>query len=90
MLGAMQVELSKEAEELVNALLGDAYETPSELIDEALRRMFYTELDRRAFREAVEVGIRQLDAGLGIPLTRELIEDIKRRGRARLAAQRRQ
>lgn len=85
----MQVELSPEAEELINALLGDAYESPSELIDEALRRMFYADLDRRAFREAVEVGIRQLDAGQGIPFTHELIEDIKRRGRARLEAERR-
>lgn len=37
-------------------------------------------------RSAVQIGVNQADKGEVAPLTRELIDDVKRRGRERRAA----
>ena len=57
-----------------------------ELPDEAQERIGFALLDRLAamaqLRADIEIGIKELDAGLGQPLD---IEDVIRRGKERLA-----
>jgi hypothetical protein len=70
----------------MNTTLKLAIAKVSELSDEAQERIGFELLDRFAsmerLRADIEIGIKELDAGLGRPLD---IEDVIRRGKERLA-----
>lgn len=70
----------------MNTTLELAMTKVAELPDETQERLGLALLDRLAalelLRADIDVGIKELDAGLGRPLD---IEDITRRGRKRLA-----
>ncbi|AMV37647.1 type II toxin-antitoxin system ParD family antitoxin [Planctomyces sp. SH-PL62] len=86
----MNVSLTPELEKYVDSKVRSGmYHTASEVVREGLRLLKEREelhqqklVDLRA---AVQVGIDQADRGDVVPLTRELIEDVKRRGRERQA-----
>ena len=63
-----------------------AFEKASKLPEAAQEQIGLEMLERIAaiedLRKELEIGIRELDAGLGQPLD---VEDVKRRGRERLA-----
>ena len=91
----MNVSLTPELEEMVNKKVESGmYVSASEVIRDALRLMqdmdAVKEQRLERLRQEIEVGLKQLDAGLAVPLDEKLIEDIKARGRERLAAERRQ
>jgi hypothetical protein len=69
----------------MNTTLQLAMAKASELTDEAQERIGFELLDRLAALEQlkadIEVGIRELDAGLGRPLR---LDDVLRRGKQRL------
>ena len=70
----------------MNATLELALAKVSKLPDEAQERLGLELLDRLAtlerLRADLDIGIKELDAGLGAPLD---IEDVIRRGKGRLA-----
>lgn len=70
----------------MNATLELALAKVSKLPDEAQERLGLELLDRLAtlerLRADLDIGIKELDAGLGAPLD---IEDVIRRGKERLA-----
>ncbi len=70
----------------MNTTLKLAIAKVSELSDEAQERIGFELLDRFAaierLRADIEIGTKELDAGLGRPLD---IEDVIRRGKERLA-----
>lgn len=94
----MHVEVSDWARERIEALVANGRASCArEAIDIALVTLEAS--DREAddsfedrsdewwaeLNESLEKGVAELDAGDGIPFTPELIEDIKHRGRVRLA-----
>jgi predicted transcriptional regulator len=80
----MQIEVGPETQRLLDQLAGGLFETPAEVVEEAVRRMFFEErAAARVLREMVNVGGRELDAGLGVPLTADLLDVIEERGVAR-------
>jgi Arc/MetJ-type ribon-helix-helix transcriptional regulator len=89
----MQVELTKEQQEFIQRAIADGrLGQAQDAVQEAL--CLWVERERR--REEILAAIDQADASLasgeGIEITPEamcdLAEDVKRRGRARLAAER--
>ncbi len=87
----MNVSLTRELEHYVNAKVESGlYGSASEVIREGLRLLKEKdELHRRKLEELrreVQIGIDQADQGKVKPLTDELVQDIKTRGRKRLAA----
>ena len=63
------------------------FQSTEDVICEALRRLREHERQLDELRAELQIGIDQLDRGEGIPF---VAEDIKRRGRERLAAKERQ
>ena len=92
----MNVSLTPELEKFIeNKLHSRMYQTASEVVREALRRMVEQEQERQARLEAlrreVRVGLDELDRGQHADIRNRqdrdaLLERIKRRGRGRLAA----
>ena len=87
----MNISLTPELEEMVRQKVESGmYNSASEVIREALRLLKEQNQMRQQrleeLRREVQIGLDELDQGLGIPLTDELIEDIKARGRMRLAS----
>lgn len=77
----MQIVLSPQAEERIRRQVASgAYHDASEVVEEALRLL--EDPHRFAtFKAAVDQGFAELDRGEGIPLTPELLEDIRRTAR---------
>jgi len=87
----MNVSLTPELEQYVNGKVQSGlYKSASEVIREGLRLLKEREeLHQRKLaelRQEIQVGIDQADRGRTQPLTDELANDVKRRGRERLAA----
>jgi antitoxin ParD1/3/4 len=93
----MEITLSPEQEQLVREKLASGqYESASQVVGEALRLLQEqdqaTQEELEALRAEIRVGLDQLDRGEAKtyeaePL-KELFEQIKSRGRKRLASQR--
>ena len=87
----MNVTLTPDLEAMVNeSVQSGLYRSPSELMCDALQLLKQREELRRLrleeLRGEIQKGIDSLDAGKGIRTTgAELAEEIKRRGRERLA-----
>ena len=87
----MNVSLTPELETYVDSKVRSGmYHTASEVVREGLRLLKEREeLHQRKIgdlRAAVQVGIDQADRGEVVPLDQGLIDDVKRRGKARQAA----
>ncbi|MGH2610716.1 MAG: type II toxin-antitoxin system ParD family antitoxin [Tepidiformaceae bacterium] len=82
----MQLNLTAEEEAFIEEKVADGYESRESVVSAALALM--READARYsawFREQVELGLKDLDEGRWVEATPELREEIKRRGRERLA-----
>lgn len=87
----MNVSLTPELEQFVHGKVQSGlYHTASEVIREGLRLLMEREETRRlelaALRRDIQVGIDQADRGEGTPVDRAWAEDVKQRGRKRLAS----
>jgi len=87
----MNISLTPELEEMVRQKVESGmYNSASEVIREALRLFREQEQIRQQrleeLRREIQIGLDELDQGLGIPVDDEVIEDIKARGRMRLAS----
>lgn len=68
----MQVKLTPELDRLVEEKVASGlYESPSELVREALRLLFEREPMLDWLRQEAQRGFEQLDAGQSVDLTRE-------------------
>jgi antitoxin ParD1/3/4 len=86
----MNVSLTPELEQYVNQKVESGmYHSASEVIREGLRMLKERdEIHHRKLEELrreIQIGIDQADRGETKPLSREVIEDIKSRGRKRRA-----
>jgi putative addiction module CopG family antidote len=85
----MKVELSEQAEELVNQQIADGrYESPGEVVEDALRRLadeaeYWAEVERM-----VRAGLRSLDEGRSVELSPDLAGRVINEGRAKREAER--
>jgi antitoxin ParD1/3/4 len=91
----MNISLTPELEQYVNGKVqGGLYHSASEVVREGLRLL--KEKDElyqyklAELRREIQIGIDQADRGQVKPLTDELVQDIKDRGRKRLATRKRQ
>lgn len=80
----MNIELTSHAQSILQRHLSSGgYASPADLIEHALDLLDAQEPTMESLRAKIQVGLDEMKAGLGAPLD---IEDIKRRGRDRLAA----
>ena len=91
----MNVSLTPELEQYVSGKVESGlYHSASEVVRDGLRLLKEKEELHRAkieeLRREVQIGIDQADRGQVKPLTDVLIQDIKARGRRRLAAGKKQ
>ena len=82
----MNVSLTPELENWVKEKVNTGlYTSASEVIREAIRALReqdeIRELQREKLRQQVNIGLEQLDNGQSQPLTQELIDSIKAKGR---------
>jgi Arc/MetJ-type ribon-helix-helix transcriptional regulator len=89
----VQIILTPEQEELVrHAISTGRLQRVEDLVKEALALWQERERARAEFRASLDAADASLDRGEGIPVTqasmRALADDVKRRGRERLAAER--
>ena len=89
----MNVSLTPELEQYVSGKVESGlYHSASEVVRDGLRLLKEKEELHRArveeLRREVQVGIDQADQGRSKPLTDDLVEGIKARGRGRLATRR--
>ena len=87
----MNISLTPELEEMVRQKVESGmYNSASEVIREALRLFSEQEQIRQqrleVLRKEIQIGLDELDQGLGISVDDQVIEDIKARGRMRLAS----
>jgi antitoxin ParD1/3/4 len=87
----MNISLTPELEQYVHGKVqGGLYHSASEVIREGLRLLKQQDElqqnQRAELRREIQVGIDQANRGQVKPLTDELVQDIKDRGRKRLAA----
>lgn len=87
----MDIFLTSELEQYVaHKVESGVYHSVSEVVRDGLRllkerdELHQSRLEE--LRREIQIGIDQADQGRVIPLTDELVEDIKTRGRRRLAA----
>lgn len=85
----MNVSLTPELESWIQAKVESGlYSSASEVVREALRLLAREELSRRAhhdeLRRIVERGVQDADHGRLRAFDRNVIEDVRRRGRRRL------
>jgi antitoxin ParD1/3/4 len=89
----MDVTLTPDLEQYDNEMVQSGmYHSASEVVREGLRLLLkrdrIDELKVEKLRRAIQIGVDELDRGEGVPLTDELLEEIKAEGRKRLAARR--
>ena len=89
----MNVSLTPELEELVSQKVATGmYHSASEVIREALRllreRDAFHQCQLEGLRKDISVGLQHLDEGRVTPLDQTAIDDVKARGRRRLARSR--
>jgi antitoxin ParD1/3/4 len=87
----MDIFLTSELEQFIaHKVESGVYHSASEVVRDGLRllkerdELHQSRLEE--LRREIQIGIDQADQGRVIPLTDELVEDIKARGRVRLAA----
>lgn len=90
----MNVSLTAEVEEFIKKQVESGrYVTASEVVRDAMRMFMDDEMIRQKaldeIRQKIQVGLDQLDAGQKVVLDKDLIEDLKARGRKRLGSQKR-
>jgi putative addiction module CopG family antidote len=90
----MQIKLNAEADEFIRrAIETGRHRRPEDAVHEALDLWIERERRREELLAALDEGEASLARGEGMELTREamreLIEDVKRRGREKVAAKRR-
>ena len=88
----MEVRLTPDQEAFVRqAIASGRFQSEADAVAEALLLWEERERDRSEILAAVDAAEASLDRGEGIEITeqsmRELAEDVKRRGRARLGAE---
>ncbi len=89
----MTVEIPSEFQRFVNQVIGSgSYQTESEVVGDALRLLQQRRQRIEELRREIQPALDRLDRGEGIELKNEeeldaFFEDIKTRGRARLAAE---
>jgi Arc/MetJ-type ribon-helix-helix transcriptional regulator len=88
----MQIEFTPEQREFVRrAVESGRYERPEDAVQAAMTLWVERERRRAEILAAVDIAKASIDRGDGIEITREsmraLAEDVKRRGRAQLAAE---
>lgn len=88
----MNVSLTPEIEAFINRkVAGGTYATASEVVREAMRA--FMDLDEirekhlAQLRAEIEVGMAELERGEGVVFDEATLEEIKKRGRERLAQQ---
>ena len=86
----MTISLSPDLERFVRGKVDDGpYPSADAVVREALRLLQERDDSSHdtleALRREIQIGIDQADRGEVVPLTDELIEDVKARGRRRLA-----
>jgi antitoxin ParD1/3/4 len=91
----MNISLTPELEQYVNGKVqGGMYHSASEVVRAGLRLLKQQEelyqYKLAELRREIQIGIDQADREQVKPLTDELVQDIKDRGRKRLAARKRQ
>lgn len=89
----MQVTLTADQEAFVRkAIESGRFDRVEDAVTEALLLLGEREARRSAFLASLDEAEASIERGEGIPITREsmraLAEDVKRRGRERLAAER--
>jgi antitoxin ParD1/3/4 len=89
----MNVSLTPELERLIQRRVKSGlYGSASEVVREALRRLEESEAARNArlaaLRQDLDVGIRELDAGLGRPLNQAALQRLKQEARSRSQSRR--
>jgi antitoxin ParD1/3/4 len=89
----MNVTLTPELRQLIEQKVQSGmYSNPSEVVREALRmleeRDELAELRKAEIRAAIAEGLDDAAHGRMVPLTKHTLAEIKSRGRARLAAER--
>jgi hypothetical protein len=83
----MQLNLSAEDQSYIDKKLAEGYGSPEQVVQAALTLLRESDAAYSAWlREQVEIGLKDLDEGRWVEATPELREEIKRRGRERLAA----
>ena len=85
----MNVSLTNELEAWVQARVESGlYRTGSEVVREAIRllreRDELKDLRREELRALVRAGMDDVDAGNTVPFSTEVLDQVKKRGRARL------
>jgi putative addiction module CopG family antidote len=90
----MQIELTEEADEFIRrAIEGGRHRRPEDAVREALELWIERERRREELLAALDQAEASVARGEGITLTkesmRELVADVKRRGRERIAAKKR-
>ncbi len=88
----MNISLTPELEEFINKkVAGGMYVTASEVVREGLRLLRnqdeYLEQRKAKLAAEIQVGLDQIERGEFTTFDRDAVEDIKKRGRARLARQ---
>jgi antitoxin ParD1/3/4 len=89
----MNVSLTPQLERMIaKKVKGGQYQTASEVVREGLRLLRERDEELDWVRAQVQIGIDEIERGeyeeYDETTTKDLIEDIKRRGRERLAAER--
>ena len=89
----MNVSLTPELEKFVEEKVKTGmYQTASEVVREGLRllkaQQQLSDPQLKEIRREIAIGVRQADEGRLVPFDDKLIEQIKSRGRKRLAARR--
>lgn len=88
----MLIELTPEHENMVKQQMAlGHYNSPQEVVEEALswfeEQMLLDPLPLSELRQQIQVGLDEAARGEGLPFDRAAVEDIKRRGYARLTAE---
>jgi Arc/MetJ-type ribon-helix-helix transcriptional regulator len=88
----MQIELTPEQQDFVRqAVESGRFERPEDAVQAAMTLWVERERRRTEILAAVDIARASIERGDGIEITREsmraLAEDVKRRGRARLAGE---
>jgi putative addiction module CopG family antidote len=88
----MQIDLTLEQQDFVRrAVESGRYKRAEDAVHAAMTLWVERERRRTEILAAVDIAKASIDSGEGIPITREsmrsLAEDVKRRGRAQLAAE---
>ena len=86
----MQISLTPRMDQWISEKVGSGlYSSSNEVILEGLRLLMRQEAQRHAMiedlRKEILIGVRQLDSGNAVVFDQSLVENVKAKGRNRLA-----